>query len=232
MSYFDPIFTSQIESSKIQTIFEIGSRDLRDARKLFQMYSPCQIYSFECNPDCLADCHVTQSQFNETERASIHLVEKAVSLTNESVSFYPFDLTKFDNKGASSMLVIDFSMRNKDDIDYRRPCPQTIINVPGTRVDTFMTEQNISNVDLICMDLQGYELSALKSFGEKLRDVKYIITETCIQCTYIGGATFKEKEEYLKTFGFEYRCSNRFGFNRPDFSLTGYSEFDALFVRV
>jgi FkbM family methyltransferase len=58
------------------------------------------------------------------------------------------------------------------------------VDIKGTRMDTFMREQNcISTVDLLCIDLQGYELNALKSFGQRLHDVKYIITECSIQST-------------------------------------------------
>ena len=70
--------------------------------------------------------------------------------------------------GSSSMLKIDFSLRNKDDPDYNRENPQKEIIVNGIRLDTFINENNINNIDLLCMDLQGYELNALKSLGNHL----------------------------------------------------------------
>jgi hypothetical protein len=93
-----------------------------------------------------------------------------------------------------------------------------------------MKEHAIPNIDLLCIDLQGYELNAIKSLGSKLQDVKYIITECSIQSTYIGGTTFKELSEYLGIYGFTYISSNRFGDEYPDLSLVGFSEFDALFI--
>ncbi len=162
---------------------------------------------------------------------NIRLIRKAVSLIDGPVSFYPFDITKYDNMGASSMFKIDFKNRDKDDPDYNSPPPQTEIVVEGTRLDTFMAENQINRVDMLCLDLQGYELAAIQSLGNRLQSVKYIIAECSIESTYDGGTTFVEFAEYLGKSGFKYVCSNRFGYKYPDTELRGYSEFDALFVR-
>ena len=128
------------------------------------------------------------------------------------------------------MLQIDFTKRDVSDPDYGRENPQKEVCVTGTRLDTFIQEEKIPKVDLLCMDLQGYELQALKSLGDDLRNVTYILTECSIQSTYTNGATFGELYAYLSLFGFQYVCSNRFGDQFPDLSMHGFSEFDTLFV--
>ena len=84
---------------------------------------------------------------------------------------------------------------------------------------------------MLCIDLQGYELNAIKSLGSMLDTVKYIITECSIESTYTGGTTFAELKNHLEKNGFKYVCSNRFDYESPDAGLHGYSEFDALFIR-
>ncbi len=223
-------FVNRVDKNHVHTIFELGSRDLIDAIKLTMHFSDSRVYAFECNPDCLVECSKNLSIIGADLQNRIHLVEKAVSINNGMVIFYPFDLKQYDNMGASSMLKIDFSSRSHDDPDYNRPNPQTETVVLGTRLDTYMNEHAIQNIDLLCIDLQGYELNAIKSLGAKLRDVKYIITECSIQSTYTNGTTFKELSEYLGMYGFTYISSNRFGDEYPDLSMVGFSEFDALFV--
>lgn len=224
MSYFDFVFL--INKEEVKVIFELGSRDLIDAVKLANTFD-CLVYAFECNPDCLIEC---KKQLAHIEKENIVLVEKAVSLVDGNVTFFPFDLTKYNNMGSSSMLKIDFSMRHKTDPDYNIPNPQKEITVPGTRLETFILDNNIPRIDMLCIDLQGYELNALKSLGLQLNKVKYIITECSIQSTYTDGATFKDLVKYLADFNLIYVCSNKFGYNIPDLSVTGFSEFDALFV--
>jgi len=230
MSYIEKIFLENIKKDDIKIIFELGCRDLFDTLKLLSYYDKSVVYSFECNPECLVDCEENLSLMKDYIKDRIILVKHAVSENNEDVTFYPFDLTKYDNKGASSMLKIDFSMRDPSDPDYNKPNPQKEIIVPGLRLDTFMDSKNISTIDLLCIDLQGYELNALKSLGHYLKNVKYIITETCIQSTYRNGSTFKELENFLKEFNFEYKCSTIFGYSYPKLNIIGYSEFDSLFI--
>ena len=190
MSYFD--FVKFINKSEINTIFELGSRDLLDAIKLINIYN-CKIYAFECNPDCLIECKKQILNCPHNIKDKIILVDKAVSLTDEYITFYPFDLTKYNNMGASSMLKIDFSLRDINDPDYNRENPQKQISVPGTRLDTFINEAHISNIDLLCIDLQGYELNAIKSLGTYLRKVKYIITEIPTNTETYKGAPNRDK---------------------------------------
>jgi FkbM family methyltransferase len=224
MSYLDPIFTHNIKKDNVRTIFELGSRDIIDAIKL-QKYYEATVYAFECNPDCLKEC-----DRNIEGTTNIILVRKAISQVDGPVKFFPFDLQKYNNMGASSMLQIDFSKRDPSDPDFNIPSPQMEISVPGTRLDTFIDTYNIPSIDLLCIDLQGYELSALKSLGNKLNGVRYIITECSIQSTYINGATFEQLLAYLEGYGFRYICSNVYKYLYPDLHVKGFSEFDALFI--
>jgi len=229
-SYLEPIFVNNINKENVKVVFELGSRDLKDAVKLIDHYN-CPVYAFECNPDCLQECEKTLSELDQTRKDKLCFERTAVSVSDGPVTFYPFDLLQYNNMGSSSMLKIDFSKRNPSDPDYNRPNPQKEITVSGTRLDTYLKEKNI-NIDLLCMDLQGYELNALKSLGNRLQDVNYIITECSIENTYAGGASFNELAAYLAQFNFEYKCSNAFNYSYPNLSLRGFSEFDALFVNL
>lgn len=85
---------------------------------------------------------------------------------------------------------------------------------------------------MLCIDLQGYELNALKSMGDYLDKVKYVITESSIESTYIGGAKYKDLHDYMQSKGFRYVSSNVYGeYNPIHVSVKGYSEFDVLFAR-
>ncbi len=230
MSYYE--FFQFIKHENIKTIFELGSRDLVDTVKIVNYFSVSSIYAFECNPDALIECDKNYNQFGEENKRKIHVIKNAVALENGPITFYPFDLQKYNNMGASSLLKIDFSLRNIDDPDYNIPNPQKEITVEGIRLDSFMNQHHIESIDLLCIDLQGYELNAIKSLGDKLHTVKYIITECSISSTYSNGTNFIDLDNYLKKYHFKYVNSNLFGFNYPDLSLKGFSEFDALYERI
>lgn len=227
MSYLENVFTSKI-NRKIKTIVELGSRDIIDAIALSKYYD-ATVYAFECNPDCLELCYKNFSTLDAHLQEKINIVPSAVTEDNGPITFYPFDKEKYDNIGASSMFKIDFSKRNSDDPDYGKPSPQKEITVSGIRMDTFLHNNYINKVDLLCMDLQGYELAALKSFGERIKDIHYLITEAAINSTYIGGTCFKDLKAYLESYGFEFVCHNRPHINVYS-QIAGFSEFDCMFI--
>ncbi len=235
MAYLNTNFINNIDKNSVKLIFELGSRDLTDSIRLLNYYHNSKIYAFECNPDCLEECQKNYSKLENDLKKRLTLIENAICIEDGLTSFYPFDLTKYNNKGASSMLKIDFSRRSADDPDYNRENPQKEIKVNGTRLDTFIEKNNLKNIDMLCIDLQGYELKALKSMGEYLKNVKYIITECSITNTYVGGAHFKDLNEYLISYNFT--CVEPKSFSHLSQSQEfqyhqrmGLSEFDALFI--
>jgi FkbM family methyltransferase len=225
-SYLSPLFLNNINKNDIKLIFELGSRDLEDGNNLSKYYN-AKVYSFECNPDCLKICYENLFKFKNT---NLNLVEKAVSDTDGTINFKPFDLNLYDNMGASSIFKNTFSNRAPwcEDRNIKHSV-QKDITVPSIRLDTFCKNNNISDVNMLCMDLQEAELLALKGMGEYLRNVKYIITEASNINTYEGGCTFYQLDEYLKTYNFSYKCSDRYGYNYP-INETYFTFYNCLFV--
>jgi FkbM family methyltransferase len=210
----------------IKIAFEVGSRDLLDANEIAAKYN-CKVYSFECNPDCIREC----LKNNTDDR--VHLIQKAVCEQDGKISFMAFDLNKYDNMGASSIYEIDFtSNRPVYDPDYGRKDVQKKVDVDACRLDTFCNEQtelpspqapNPEGVrgmpltgikregiipDAIFMDVQEAELNVLKSMGELLNKVKYIVFEASNSSTYKGGCCYNDIDLFLKENGFRYRGDN------------------------
>jgi FkbM family methyltransferase len=209
-----------------RTIFEVGSRDGLDAIDLSQAFR-CPVFAFECNPDAIALCRRNLAAAGDHQ---VELVELALSERDGAIDFFPFDLTRYDNLGASSMFLIDFTTnRLPSDPDYGRGAVQTHIKVSSARGDTFCRDRQIAQVDLLCMDVQGAERLVLEGFGDALRRTTWVITETAVRSTYSGGSSFREVQDYLRLFGFRYVASDAFGTRAPDPSLRGYSEFNAVF---
>jgi len=230
-TYTNHIFTKYISPDKVVTIFELGSRDLIDGIDMLNYYTKTnKLYAFECNPICVEKCITLYNTLSDTVKDKVEVVTKAVSLENGKISFMTVDENLMDNCGASSIYEIDFSNRTINDPDRNRNSVQKKIMVDAIRLDTFCNINNIPEISLIAMDLQGYELNALKSLGTSLQNVKYIITEVCIESTYKGGCNFTELYSFLSQFGFNYTVSDKFGANLPDTNIKGWSEFNCLFT--
>jgi FkbM family methyltransferase len=217
----------------VNIILELGTRDCKDAVILASTYKNATIYAFEANPEAWPLCEQTLNHIHDSSiKNRVLLVKKAALDKNGPVVFRPFDIEKYDNIGASSLFEINFTTnRLPSDPDYGRTGVQKQIEIEGTRIDTWCEENNIHTVDMLCMDLQGAELLALKGLGHVLHSVRAIISETCIESTYIGGSSFQEMDTYLQNYGFSYVCSDGFGRQRPPKTYAGFSEFNAVWMK-
>jgi len=81
--------------------------------------------------------------------------------------------------------------------------------------------------DIIKLDIQGFELEALKGTGDALHEVKYIICEVSFKEYYHRQALFLEIANYLNDYGFQLFA---FGKNTP----LGHelNQIDVLFKRL
>jgi len=180
---------------EVKTIIEAGACDCADSLVMVTDHPQAHVYAFECNPETIALCRKVDSE-------QITLIEKAVSDIDGELTFYPIDtkLTvtthKNGNPGASSLFKVG---------DYPvEKYVQKEIKVESVRLDTFMAQNNVSEVDLLWLDAQGAELQILRGLGSRLKDVKIIKTEVLFKPQYIGAPLFEEVEEWLDQNGFRF----------------------------
>lgn len=237
-SYLQDIFKKSIDRSRVRTIFELGSRDMRDAVELYLHYggdgpAPPRVWAFECNPECLELCRETQRAMTPQMRQDITLVGLAVSSRTGPLTFYPFDPQLYpNNPGASSVYRIDFSGRSPDDPDLNHPPCQLETQVEATRLDEYCVLNGIEQIDLVCMDLQEHELEALRGMGNLLATTQYIIAEASIVPSYTGGCCYAQLRDFLAGWGFRPVCSN-YGGNLDIPTTTDRLEFfDVLWAKV
>jgi len=173
-AYLQRGFLDIINKDLIHIIFECGSRDCLDAIDLRNYFSADLVYSFECNPECFLVC-----ERNIKGIDNIKLVKKAVHKVNGTSVFYATDMEKSKDKniGASSLL------KHIDSVEYI----QKEIIVDTIRLDTFMEQEGVDHIDLLCMDLQGAEHWVLTGLGKMIRKVRYIITEVMPGDVYYEG---------------------------------------------
>jgi len=161
ISYIDSRFCDALPPDDIQTIFEVGARYGDETLALSQKYPNAKIYSFECNPATLESC-----RGRLTHLPNISFFGNALGSREETKLFYPFLID--NNPGSSSFLrrIDAETTQSKDGV--------MIAITTGERV---MQEKQLRSVDLLCMDVQGFELEVLKGFGDRLRDVRHVIME-------------------------------------------------------
>lgn len=196
----------------IKVIFDIGACHALESVEFSKLYKNAKVYTFEANPNTYEICLENTKNYK-----SITVVNEAVNDFDGVCKFYPIDKDKTittwedGNQGASSLY------RANGAYDHIEKYVQYEIEIPCTRIDTFCKKNNIDNIDIIWMDLQGAELKALYSMGDMLDNVKLIYTESEMNPMYEGQSLFSEVHQYLIDRGFEWVWGNTDNFFGSDF---------------
>jgi FkbM family methyltransferase len=209
-----------------QLIVEAGSLHGLDALYLQQTHGT-NLVVFEPDPINAARTRPVVEGFG----GAFH--EMALSDTNGEMTFWSVDPQLYVNRGASSLLKIDFEHRNADDPDKGRAPIQRPVTVRSARYDSL----GLTAPDLLCIDVEGAEAMVLRGFGDVLRSVTAVVVETTFSPHTTGGATYGEVHELLTAAGLRYVYSPRYQEAKPYIKwrqrLTNRRQaaFDCLYMR-
>ena len=187
-------------------IFEVGARDCLDSLTLSKI-SNSRIFSYEPNPLMKETCEKNSNK-------------------NNNIQFFNFGLGEEE----SSRDFYFYNQKRKLDISVYVGCSgflkrtdnQNQIKIPNIKISTLKTEMeknNIDFIDLLCLDVQGYELNVLKGARDKIKNIKYIIMEQPrgvnqgntnkvekidnLEHPYIGSPNLEEINYFMKENNFE-----------------------------
>lgn len=175
--YYDERFIKHLDITKIKNIFEVGARYGSETLTLSNLFCNSKIYSFECNPLTIDLC-----EQNLKNKKNIEFIPYGLGDKNEFKPFYSYML---NNDGASSLLKR---------IDCEKTQKQTGI-IKIEKLSDFINKNNIDRIDLLCMDVQGYELNILKGAENFIKNINFIIME---EPKAIINTTFLPKNVHSK----------------------------------
>ena len=144
-------------------------------------------FAFECNPQSLEICSAYLGQ-----QPGIQLVSKAVWDGAGALEFFP---VTSGNVFASSCFPASGGY------PYER-YEQASIQVEAVRLDEWCTEHGVRRIDLLCIDLQGACLRALRGLGELIDSVGYILAEVESVSMYNGEDLLEQVVPFLSSKGF------------------------------
>ena len=195
-NYWDLRFLSKLDGH-IRVIFEVGARYGDETLMLDRVFEDADIYSFECNPRTVEGCRRKLEG-----KGNIHFIDKGLGNENTKLPFYSF--VADDNDGASSFYKRIDEERTQDFTGY----------VEVEKLSDVMSRTGIGTIDLLCMDVQGYELNVLRGAGSRLGDIRYIIMEepkpipdprylpSDVHSSYIGSPKPDEIAAFMLENGF------------------------------
>lgn len=185
-------------------IVEVGIKDGQDTLIISKKFKNSKYFAYEANP-LMKKVIKKKLMF----RRNVVFENFGLGEVSEVKSFFIF--TPDQN--------IDFNVIGASSF-YNRPDIENITELKNCKIDTLaneMLKKKINKIDILLMDVQGYELNVLKGAGEKIADISYVIMETpkpeliknqnSIKYNleindYIGAPTYDEVFNFMREHSF------------------------------
>lgn len=140
----------------IRTVFDVGANEGQSAREFLRRFPGARIFSFEPTP----------AIFERLRRFADD--QPLVTPVNKALGEAPGTATLNENAFHQTNSLLPASPRSADYLGPNVVERQRTINVELTTLDSFCREARISRIDLLKLDVQGFELSVLKGAREML----------------------------------------------------------------
>ncbi len=103
--------------------------------------------------------------------------------------------------GASSLLAPKEHLTEHPDVTF-----EGTIEVQTVTIDDWARDHGIERVDLLWLDMQGYELAAMRAGERVLSSVRAIYTEVSLREVYEAAPLYAEVRTWLESRGFRAAC--------------------------
>src|SRR5258708_27129357 len=172
-----------------KNIIDCGAHIGSDSVELARFFPRAAIYSFEAVPAIYNSLKRNVRNF-----ANIRCFELALSSFDGKATM---NISSGDSDASSSLL------RPKEHLtDHPGTVFENLLSVNCMTLDTWAELNNIARIDLLWLDMQGFELQMLEKSPKMLSTVSVIHTEVSVKETYEGVQLYKDSQAFLASNSF------------------------------
>jgi len=172
-------------------LVDVGANVGQFAARAFEVCPAARVLSIEPNPDAADAC---QQRFQD--RPGYELVQTAVG--SESARVVTLNIHPYSQ--ASSLLALSETAKDRMH-SLRRPTRR--ITVPLTTLDELLhAYPDIHEIDLLKIDVEGFEADVLRGAVETLTRTRHLLVEAQIQPMHEKAACFDEVCHLVRSAGF------------------------------
>ena len=181
-------FKNLLDKSTVNIIFDVGAHLGIDTKVFHDNFKRANIYAFEPFIDSFK---MIESDFKNSNR--VKPINKAVGANNGSGYLYVSESTNLNSLKFPNERAWGFKENEK-------------VLVESITLDLFCSENNIVKIDILKIDVQGYELEVLKGVENLLKNgkIKIIFIEWQVVPLYKDHFKFFEIAAYLSNYGYDF----------------------------
>ena len=196
---------SKILTNNSMHVFDVGANIGQSISRYRDNFPNCFITSFEPNPEIFS---LLEKNWGDVSGITLNPI--ALSNNIGHASFYATRVPEVSSLLAPTERMMKLSSEHK--YDYKT------INVPTVTLDHYCQEININKIDILKLDVQGFELTVLQGAEILLQEgkVTMIYSEVTFAETYMYQTRFIDLVSYLNKFNYEIWDIGSFLYTRSD----------------
>jgi 2-O-methyltransferase len=171
-------------------IVEAGAHMGYDTFGLSKLWPRGTIHAFEPVPNIYSELCDRVKSCKNVRTYNVALGEREGEV--------PMYVSSGNSSGSSSILKPTKHLEFFPEVSF-----DETVNVKLTTFSQWAKDAGVKNIDLMWLDMQGYEVNALKGAGDIMRQVRVIYTELCSDELYQGLTTRNEYIAFLQSLGFQ-----------------------------
>ncbi|MBX2962027.1 MAG: FkbM family methyltransferase [Cyclobacteriaceae bacterium] len=171
-------------------IIEAGAHIGVDTLEFNKIWPGATIHAFEPVPNIY-------KELQKTTRHLSNVITYPLALSS-STGRADIHVSSGDSDGSSSLLSPKDHLTEHPSVFFSRT-----IAIDTITPDDWQLEYNIERVDFLWLDMQGYELAALKAGTQLLKTTTAIYTEVFLKELYEGAPLYQEVRSWLEGHGFK-----------------------------
>jgi FkbM family methyltransferase len=190
-------------------ILDIGADRGTFTDRTMRCFDVQRVWLVEANPDAVA---ALQLKYAHDPRCKV--ISRAIAAKRGDVRLH------IAAHASSSAVQFDVAPLSAEQTER-------VVTVPALSLDDLFHEEQIEQIDLMKVDIQGAERMLIEGGQQALKRVRLIYIEFLFETESPAAALFGELHQLLTAAGFRLRMLHRFRHNADGFLQTG----DALYAR-
>jgi FkbM family methyltransferase len=197
VNYSPEKYYQSLVTTPAPIIFDVGAHRGESVRFFREIFPGSKIYSFEPDPDnfkYLDDvCQSLTSQASVGEGSCLAF-NLGVAETEGTLPFYRQSISHL-----GGLLPINY--KSQDSLGYAAKAPNQLIEIEVTTVDRFCHGQGIKAIDILKIDVQGYEIGVLTGANQILKQTSCCTVEVSLYDFYEGSTSLLQVEQLMQQSG-------------------------------
>lgn len=186
-------FFQSLVTQSAPIILDVGAHRGESVRFFKEIFPECKIYSFEPDPDNFEELEKCCVEINAAFGGAVAL-NQAVGDQSGQVQFFKQDISHLGS-------LLPINKRSEDSLGYAEKALNQSIAVQAITLDQFSIENQLKHIDLLKIDVQGFETAVLNGAKKVLQQTSCCTVEVSFYDFYENSSSLLLVEQAMQNAG-------------------------------